>query len=55
MRFHLIKTKTETITTHDIREIKHVSDRTSKARTNFISMITEKNLRRRGGRKEFKF
>ena len=51
----MIKTKTITITILDIREIKHVSDRTSKERTNFISMITEKILRRRGGRKEFKF
>ena len=41
MRFQLIKTKTITITVHDVREIKHGSDRTSEARTNFIAMITE--------------
>ena len=53
MRFQLIKTKTKTI--HNVREIKHGSDRTSKARTNFIAMITKQILRKRDGRKEFKF
>ena len=55
MRFQLIKTKTITITIHDIREIKHVIDRTSKARTNFIAMITKQIWRKRGGRKNLNF
>ena len=55
MRFQLIKTKTKTKTILDIREIKHGSDRTSKARTNFIAMITEQILRKRGGRKNLSF
>ena len=52
MRFQLKKTETITITIHDIREIKNGSDRTSKAHTNFIAMITKQILRKRGGRKK---
>ena len=57
MRFQLIKTETETIriTIHDIREMNHGSHRASKARTNFIAMITKQNLRKRGGRKNLSF